>query len=45
MFPALHAQGRTVVMETHEADLAAHARRRVTLRVGTVESDPMPRAA
>jgi putative ABC transport system ATP-binding protein len=38
VFGALHAQGQTVIMVTHEAEIAAHAAR-VVLRDGGVESD------
>ncbi|HYC78432.1 MAG TPA: ABC transporter ATP-binding protein [Planctomycetota bacterium] len=43
----LNAQGRTIVMVTHEDDIAAHARRVVVVRDGRVVSDgpPAPRAA
>ena len=39
VFAKLHAQGQTVIMVTHEPDIAAHARRVVTLRDGLVHSD------
>jgi putative ABC transport system ATP-binding protein len=39
VFAELHAQGQTVVMVTHEPDIAACAERIVTLRDGRVESD------
>ncbi len=39
VFANLYAQGQTVIMVTHEADIAAHARRVVTLRDGVVHSD------
>src|SRR5204862_2541162 len=39
VFETLHAQGQTVIMVTHEADIAAHAARVVTLRDGRVASD------
>jgi putative ABC transport system ATP-binding protein len=39
VFGALHAQGQTVIMVTHEAEIAAHAARVVLLRDGGVESD------
>ena len=39
VFGALHAQGQTVVLVTHEADIAAHAHRVVLLRDGRVDSD------
>ncbi len=45
MFARLHAQGRTVVMVTHEAEVAAHAARRITLRDGRIVEDvptPLP---
>jgi putative ABC transport system ATP-binding protein len=35
----LHDQGQTIIMVTHEHDIAAHAERVVTLRDGLVESD------
>jgi len=35
----LHAQGNTVIMVTHEADIAEHAGRIVKLRDGRIESD------
>jgi putative ABC transport system ATP-binding protein len=39
LFDQLHHDGSTVVLVTHEADIAAHASRRVTLRDGKVVSD------
>jgi len=39
VFADLHGQGQTVVMVTHEADIAAHAARVVTLRDGLVSAD------
>ncbi len=39
VFGQLHAEGQTVILVTHEADIAAHARRVVLLRDGRVESD------
>jgi len=39
LFDDLHAHGQTILLVTHEADIAAHARRRVTLRDGRIESD------
>jgi putative ABC transport system ATP-binding protein len=45
LFDELHQAGNTVVLVTHEADIAEHARRRVTLRDGKVISDqPTARA-
>ena len=39
VFERLHGEGQTVIMVTHEPDIAAHAQRLVTLRDGLVESD------
>ena len=39
VFAGLHDQGQTVVMVTHEADIAAHAARVVTLHDGLVAAD------
>src|SRR3989449_11644667 len=39
VFAELHRQGQTVVMVTHEQDIAAHAARVVTLRDGVVATD------
>jgi putative ABC transport system ATP-binding protein len=39
VFADLHRQGQTIVMVTHEADIAAHAARVVTLRDGLVATD------
>ena len=39
LFDELHRQGNTVILVTHEADIAAHAERRVLLRDGKVVSD------
>ncbi|HEV8240791.1 MAG TPA: ABC transporter ATP-binding protein [Thermoanaerobaculia bacterium] len=39
LFDQLHRGGNTVVLVTHEPDIAAHASRRVTLRDGKVVSD------
>jgi len=39
VFAALHAAGQTVIMVTHEPDIAARAQRIVVLRDGQVESD------
>ncbi|HET8650173.1 MAG TPA: ABC transporter ATP-binding protein [Gemmatimonadales bacterium] len=41
MFEQLHSAGQTVVMVTHEPDIAEHARRVVVLRDGRIESDRM----
>ena len=39
VFASLHGQGQTIIMVTHEADIAAHAERVVVLRDGRVASD------
>jgi len=39
IFERLNAAGRTIVMITHEADIAAHAKRVVQLVDGLVHSD------
>lgn len=39
VFEGLASQGQTVIMVTHEPDIAAHARRVVVLRDGMIESD------
>ncbi len=45
VFGDLHAGGQTVIMVTHEPDIAAHAERVVVLRDGRVESDQLTRGA
>ena len=39
LFGDLHNSGQTIVLVTHEADIAAHAHRVVTLRDGLLSSD------
>ncbi len=39
LFEELFAAGQTIVLVTHEADIAAHARRQIHLRDGLVERD------
>jgi putative ABC transport system ATP-binding protein len=39
VFSQLNAAGRTVVLITHEADIAAHTKRVVRLRDGQIQSD------
>ena len=39
VFETLHTQGQTVIMVTHEPDIAAHAARVIVLRDGKVASD------
>ena len=45
VFAELHGQGQTVIMVTHEQDIAAHAARVVVLRDGRVESDRLTQEA
>jgi putative ABC transport system ATP-binding protein len=39
LFEALYRDGQTIVLVTHESDIAAHARRQVHLKDGRVEQD------
>jgi putative ABC transport system ATP-binding protein len=39
LFDQIHASGNTVIMVTHEEDIAAHAKRVIRLRDGMIESD------
>ena len=39
LFDNLHRQGNTIILVTHEADIARHAHRAVHLRDGLIESD------
>lgn len=39
LFDSLYFRGHTIILVTHEADVASHARRMVHLRDGVVESD------
>ncbi|CAN5498861.1 ABC transporter ATP-binding protein [soil metagenome] len=41
LFAAIHEGGNTVVLVTHEEEIAAHARRVIRLRDGVVESDQL----
>ena len=41
LFEDLHGKGHTIIVVTHERDIAAHARRTVYLRDGVIESDQM----
>ena len=38
----LHGEGRTIILITHDLDIARHAERIVRLRDGRVESDSGP---
>jgi putative ABC transport system ATP-binding protein len=43
LFEDLYEQGHTIIVVTHEEDIARHARRVVRLRDGLIESDgPVP---
>ena len=39
LFKKLHASGNTIVLVTHEADIAAFADRTIHIRDGQVEKD------
>ena len=41
LFNDLHAQGNTIILVTHEEDIARHAHRIIRVRDGLVESDTM----
>jgi putative ABC transport system ATP-binding protein len=43
IFGQIHAGGNTVVLVTHEEDIAHHARRIIRLRDGVVETDKVTR--
>ncbi|QYM79409.1 ABC transporter ATP-binding protein [Horticoccus luteus] len=43
LFEELYAQGNTIIVVTHEEDIARHARRIVRLRDGLIESDGVVR--
>ncbi|WP_343701310.1 ABC transporter ATP-binding protein [Chitinophaga sp.] len=45
IFGNIHASGNTVVLVTHEEDIAAHARRIIRLRDGLIESDKLNEVA
>jgi putative ABC transport system ATP-binding protein len=45
VFANLHRHGQTVIVVTHEADVAAHAERLITLRDGSIHSDTLQEAA
>ncbi|HET6994799.1 MAG TPA: ABC transporter ATP-binding protein [Chitinophagaceae bacterium] len=45
IFGKIHSEGNTVVLVTHEEDIAKHARRIVRLRDGIIESDKRMDAA
>jgi putative ABC transport system ATP-binding protein len=39
LFEEIHQQGNTIILVTHEADIAEHAHRIVRMRDGKVERD------
>ncbi len=39
LFEKLHSDGNTIILVTHEADIAAHAHRTLRIRDGHIESD------
>lgn len=41
LFEHLHSEGNTIIMVTHEPDIAARAHRVITIRDGKIESDTM----
>jgi putative ABC transport system ATP-binding protein len=43
LFDELHASGQTILLVTHEHDIALHAHRRITLLDGLVETDEVQR--
>ncbi|WP_203296686.1 ABC transporter ATP-binding protein [Luteirhabdus pelagi] len=45
LFDAIHAAGNTVILVTHEEDIAEHAHRVIRLRDGIVESDEKKQVA
>jgi putative ABC transport system ATP-binding protein len=45
VFQTLHAAGQTIILITHEHDIAAHAHRQIHLLDGHVEQDVVTRAA
>jgi putative ABC transport system ATP-binding protein len=44
LFDDLHASGQTILLVTHEHDVAQHAHRRITLLDGLIESDELQRS-
>ena len=41
LFEELHRQGNTIILVTHEADIAEHAHRTIRLRDGMIETDEL----
>jgi len=44
LFDELHAAGHTIILVTHEADVAGHAERSIVLRDGSIETDQRTKA-
>jgi putative ABC transport system ATP-binding protein len=44
LFGELHESGQTILLVTHEHDIAVHANRRITLLDGLIESDELQRS-
>lgn len=45
MFSEIHSSGNTVILVTHEEDIAEHARRIIRLRDGVIENDQVNQSA
>ena len=45
LFDALHAEGHTLIIVTHEQDIAAHCQRVVEMKDGRIHADSRPSAA
>jgi putative ABC transport system ATP-binding protein len=45
LFERLHQQGHTIILVTHERDIAEHAHRTIHIRDGQIESDERRRSA
>ncbi len=43
LLDALHDQGNTIILVTHEADIAKHAKRKIRLLDGQIASDEVPK--
>jgi putative ABC transport system ATP-binding protein len=39
LFEKLHSEGNTIILVTHERDIADHAHRTIHIRDGQIESD------